>query len=43
MNKTVEESVKQIKDYVRGWGGCDDFCTHAFGELLNHVNIFAAY
>ncbi|MBH1942098.1 DNA alkylation repair protein [Mobilitalea sibirica] len=20
--------------YVRGWGDCDDFCTHAFGELL---------
>lgn len=23
-----------LKDYVRGWGDCDDFCTHAFGELL---------
>ncbi len=21
-------------DYVRDWGDCDDFCTHAFGELL---------
>lgn len=21
-------------EYVRGWGDCDDFCTHAFGELL---------
>jgi 3-methyladenine DNA glycosylase AlkD len=21
--------------YVRGWGDCDDFCTHAFGELLS--------
>lgn len=20
--------------YVRGWGDCDDFCTHAFGVLL---------
>lgn len=20
--------------YIRGWGDCDDFCTHAFGELL---------
>jgi 3-methyladenine DNA glycosylase AlkD len=20
--------------YVRGWGDCDDFCTHAFGELI---------
>ncbi|MGN0479473.1 MAG: DNA alkylation repair protein [Hominenteromicrobium sp.] len=23
-----------LKAYVRGWGDCDDFCTHAFGELL---------
>ncbi len=23
-----------LKDYVKGWGDCDDFCTHAFGELL---------
>ena len=23
-----------LKGYVRGWGDCDDFCTHAFGELL---------
>lgn len=23
-----------LKTYVRGWGDCDDFCTHAFGELL---------
>ena len=23
-----------LKEYVRGWGACDDFCTHAFGELL---------
>ncbi|NLO47235.1 MAG: DNA alkylation repair protein [Clostridiales bacterium] len=35
-------SVKAIWDvylfwlerYVRGWGDCDDFCTHAFGELI---------
>jgi 3-methyladenine DNA glycosylase AlkD len=20
--------------YVHGWGDCDDFCTHAFGELI---------
>jgi len=20
--------------YIRGWGSCDDFCTHAFGELI---------
>lgn len=23
-----------LKEYVTGWGDCDDFCTHAFGELL---------
>ena len=23
-----------LKAYVRGWGDCDDFCTHAFGELI---------
>jgi 3-methyladenine DNA glycosylase AlkD len=23
-----------LKEYVRGWGDCDDFCTHAFGALL---------
>ena len=23
-----------LKNYVRGWGDCDDFCTHAFGALL---------
>ena len=24
--------------YVRGWGDCDDFCTHAFGSLLSEFN-----
>lgn len=23
-----------LKTYVKGWGSCDDFCTHAFGEFL---------
>jgi 3-methyladenine DNA glycosylase AlkD len=23
-----------LAKYVRGWGDCDDFCTHAFGELI---------
>ena len=23
-----------LKEYVRGWGDCDNFCTHAFGELI---------
>ena len=25
---------KWLEKYVRGWGDCDDFCTHAFGELI---------
>lgn len=25
---------KWLYKYVHGWGDCDDFCTHAFGELL---------
>lgn len=27
-----------LKKYVKGWGDCDDFCTHAFGELLSQFN-----
>lgn len=23
-----------LKKYVRGWGGCDDLCTHTFGAFL---------
>ncbi|MBU7017551.1 MAG: DNA alkylation repair protein [Theionarchaea archaeon] len=23
-----------LKTYVKGWGSCDDICTHAFGEFL---------
>ena len=23
-----------LETYVTGWGDCDDFCTHAFGELI---------
>jgi 3-methyladenine DNA glycosylase AlkD len=23
-----------LEKYVRGWGDCDDFCTHAFGDLI---------
>lgn len=23
-----------LRKFVRGWGDCDDFCTHAFGELI---------
>lgn len=29
---TVFESW--LEQYVCGWGDCDDFCTHAFGELI---------
>jgi 3-methyladenine DNA glycosylase AlkD len=30
-----------LKEYVRDWGSCDDFCTHAFGELLaQHNDLF---
>lgn len=31
---TYDIFFRWLKDYVRGWGDCDDFCTHAFGELL---------
>ena len=31
---TYEVFYGWLKKYVRGWGDCDDFCTHAFGELL---------
>ncbi len=31
-----------LKKYIRGWGDCDDFCTHAFGELLRqNKNLFS--
>ncbi len=31
---TYERFYRWLKEYVRGWGDCDDFCTHAFGELV---------
>lgn len=31
---TYDTFYAWLKKYVRGWGDCDDFCTHAFGELL---------
>lgn len=31
---TYDVFYRWLKKYVRGWGDCDDFCTHAFGELL---------
>ena len=39
MRKHYDENTfavfeRWLADYVRGWGDCDDFCTHAFGELV---------
>lgn len=36
--KTFNVFEKWLKEYVTGWGDCDDFCTHAFGELLSQYN-----
>lgn len=39
---TYDTFYRWLKRYVRGWGDCDDFCTHAFGELLRqHKSLFA--
>lgn len=27
-----------LKKYVKDWGDCDDFCTHAFGELIRQYD-----
>ena len=32
--KTFSIFESWLERYVRGWGDCDDFCTHAFGELI---------
>ncbi len=32
--ETYDVFYSWLKKYVRGWGDCDDFCTHAFAELL---------
>lgn len=31
---TYDVFYRWLKEYVRSWGDCDNFCTHAFGELL---------
>lgn len=31
---TFEIFENWLIKYVRGWGDCDDFCTHALGELV---------
>ncbi|MDR1687983.1 MAG: DNA alkylation repair protein [Clostridiales bacterium] len=33
-DKTFALFESWLEKYVRGWGDCDDFCTHAFGELI---------
>lgn len=35
---TFERFEKWLFKYVKGWGDCDDFCTHAFGALLAQYN-----
>ena len=36
---TYEIFYGWVKKYVHGWGDCDDFCTHAFGELLRRYKL----
>jgi 3-methyladenine DNA glycosylase AlkD len=33
-NNTFAVFESWLEKYVCGWGDCDDFCTHAFGELI---------
>lgn len=35
---TFDRFERWLFNYVRGWGDCDDFCTHAFGALLAKYN-----
>ncbi|MCX7772237.1 MAG: DNA alkylation repair protein [Clostridia bacterium] len=37
---TFEVFEDWLEQYVSGWGDCDDFCTHAFGELLTQYPYF---
>lgn len=37
-NKTFLIFEKWLKKFVTGWGDCDDFCTHAVGELISQNN-----
>lgn len=37
-DETFYTFERWLKKYVTGWGDCDDFCTHAFGELLSQNN-----
>lgn len=33
-NETYDIFYRWLEKYVHGWGDCDDFCTHAFGDLI---------
>ncbi|MDX1359056.1 MAG: DNA alkylation repair protein [Clostridia bacterium] len=35
---TYEIFKRWLENYVTGWDDCDDFCTHAFGELISMYN-----
>lgn len=35
---TFDRFERWLQVYVKDWGDCDDFCTHAFGELLSQFN-----
>jgi len=36
--KTFSTFEHWLKDYVRDWGDCDDFCIHALGALVSQYN-----
>jgi 3-methyladenine DNA glycosylase AlkD len=42
-DKTFAIFERWLKEYVTGWQDCDDFCTHAFGELLAQNNELFTY
>jgi len=31
-----------LRDYVADWGGCDDFCTHAFGRFIYQYPVLSS-
>jgi 3-methyladenine DNA glycosylase AlkD len=41
--KTFAVFERWLKEYIRDWKDCDDFCTHAFGELLSQNNELFKY
>lgn len=36
--ETYDIFERWLINYVKNWDDCDDFCTHAFGELLSQYN-----